>query len=65
MSTVSAFTTRNYPRQSVDVNLFAKSVNLSFMLVFKSDVIKDISSAKMSHSFKAVEVLMKHTFVTF
>ena len=39
MSTVSAFTTRNYPRQSVDVNQFAKSVNLSFMLVFESDVI--------------------------
>ena len=29
------------------------------MLELKSDVIKDVSSAKMSHSFAAVKVLMK------
>ena len=42
--------------------MFVKSVNLSFILEFKSDIIKGVSSAKMSHSFAAVEVLMKHTF---
>ena len=36
---------------------FEKSVNLSFMLEFKSDVIKDVSSAKMFPSFAAVKVL--------
>ena len=35
------------------------------MLEFKSDVIKDDSSAKMSHSFAVVKVLMKRTFFTF
>ena len=35
-----------------------KSANLSFMLEFKSDVIKDVSSTKMSHSFAAAEVLI-------
>ena len=53
---VSAFTTGNYPRQPVTVYLFVISINFSFMLEFKPDVIKDISSAKMSHSFAAVEI---------
>ena len=44
MDPVSAFTTGNYPRQPVVVYLFVKSVNLSFMLLFKSVVIKDVSS---------------------
>ena len=35
------------------------------MLEFKSDVIKDVNSAKMSHLFAAVKVLMKHTFFAF
>ena len=64
MATVSAFTTGKYPRQPV-VYLFVKSVNLSFKLGFKSDVIKDVSSAKMSHSFTALKVLMKATFFAF
>ena len=44
MDPVSAFTTGNYPRRPGVVYLFVKSVNLSFMLLFKSDVIKDVSS---------------------
>ena len=44
MDPVSTFTTGNYPRQPVVVYLFVKFVNLSFMLLFKSDVIKDVSS---------------------
>ena len=65
MGAVSAFTTGNYPRQPVVVYLFVKSVNLSFMLEFKFDVIKDVSSSKMSYSFAAVKVLMKCTFFAF
>ena len=48
-----------YPRQPVAVYLFAKSVHLSFTLEFKSDVIKDVSSANMSHLYATVEALMK------
>ena len=59
MGGVSTFWMGNYPCQPVVAYLFVKSVNLSFMLEFKSDVIKDVSSAKMSHSFAAVKVLMK------
>ena len=65
MVTVSAFTTSKYPRQAVVVYLFLKSVNLLFMLKFKSDVIKDASSANMSHSLAVVKVLMKHIFFAF
>ena len=65
MGAVSVFTTGNYHGQPFAVYLFVKSVNLFFMLEFKFDVIKDVSSAKMSHSFAAVEVLMKHTFFAF
>ena len=55
----------DYPHQPAAVYLFVKSVNLYFMLEFQSDVIKDVSSAKMSHSFAAVKVLMKRTFFAF
>ena len=65
MGAMSTFTTKNYPRQRVALYLFMESVNFSFKLEFKSDIIKDVSSAKMSHSFAAVEVLIKHTFMAF
>ena len=65
MVTVSAFTTSKYSRQAAVVCLFLKSVNLLFMLKFKSDVIKDASSANMSHSLAVVKVLMKHIFFAF
>ena len=65
MGAMSTFTTKNYSRQSVALYLFMESVNFSFKLEFKSDIIKDVSSAKMSHSFAAVEVLIKHTFMAF
>ena len=65
MGAMSTFTTKNYPRQPVALYLFMESVNFSFKLEFKSDIIKDVSSAKMSHSFAAVEVLTKHTFMAF
>ena len=48
-----------YSRQPVAVYLLAKSVDLSFTLEFKSDVIKDVSSANMSHLYATVEALMK------
>ena len=54
MGAVSPFTTGSYPRQPVVVYLFVISVNLSFMLQFKSDVMKNISSTKMPHLFAAV-----------
>ena len=50
------------PHQPVVPSLFLKYVNLSFQMEFKSDVIKDISSAKMPGSFAAVEVLIEYTF---
>ena len=59
------FYNEDYPHQTVAVYLFVKSVNLHFMFEFQSDVIKDVSSAKMSHSFAAVKVLMKRTFFAF
>ena len=65
MEDVSAFTTGNYTCQPLVVYLFVKSVTLSFILEFKSDIIKDVSSSKMSHSFAAVKVLMKRTFFAF
>ena len=65
MGAMSTFTTKNYSRQPVALYLFMESVNFSFKLKFKSDIIKDVSSAKMSHSFAAVEVLIKHTFMAF
>ena len=39
--------------------LFICLWNLSFTLEFKSDVIKDVSSANMSHLYATVEALMK------
>ena len=65
MAAVSAFMAGNYPHQPVAVYLFVKSVNLSFMLKSKSDVIKKVSYAKISHLFTVVEVLMKHTIFAF
>ena len=65
MDAVSAFTTANYPCQPLGVYLFVKSVTLSFILEFKFDIIKDVSSSKMPHSFAAVKVLMKRTFFAF
>ena len=65
MGPVSPFMTGNYLHQSVAVYLFANSVNLSFMLVSKSDVIKDVSSAKLSYSLVAAKVLMKNVFFAF
>ena len=47
MGAVSAFITRNYPYEPAAAYLCVRSVNLSFMLEFKSDVIKDVSSAKI------------------
>ena len=57
MGAVGAFRTGNYPRQPVAVYQFAISVNVSFTLEFKSDLIKSISSAKISRSLAAVERL--------
>ena len=61
MGTVSRFTMGNYHHQPVAVYLFIISVNLPFMLEFKSDFVKDITSANMSHLFAGVELLIKRT----
>ena len=55
----------NYPCQPVAVYLFVITVNFSFMLEFKPGIIKDISSAIMSHLFAAVEIITKRTFFSF
>ena len=65
LGAASTFTTRNYSRQPAVVYLFIKSVNLPFMLQLKSNFIKDVSSSNASHSFAAVQVLMKRTFFAF
>ena len=44
---------------------FVKFVNFSCMLESKSDVIKDVSSAKLYDLLVAVKVLMKHAFFAF
>ena len=49
MDSLSPFTTGNYSRQPVANYLVVISVHFSFMLEFKSYVIKDIRSAKMFH----------------
>ena len=65
MGAVSAFTTGNYPRQPAVASLFLNSVDLSFLMKVKSDIIKDINFAKMSESFATVEVLIERTFFAF
>ena len=47
------------------VSLFVESVNLSFMIESKPDVIKDVSFTKTSDSFATVEVLMLRTLFSF
>ena len=64
MDAVSTFT-GNYSHQPAVLYLFMTSVIFSLMLKFKSDIIKDVSPAKMSHSFAAGKVLMKRTFFVF
>ena len=52
MGAVRAFTTGNYPHQSAAAFLFVNFVDLSVLMDNKSDVNKDVSSAKMSESYK-------------
>ena len=65
MGTVSAFTTGNYPCQPAAASLFLNSVDLSFLMEVKSDLIKDISFAKLSESFATFEALIEHIFFAF
>ena len=65
MGVVSAFMMGNYPQQPAAAFLFLNSVDLSFLMEIKSDVIKDISFAKMSESFATVELLIEGTFFAF
>ena len=58
MGAVSTFTTWNYPRQPAAASLVVNSVDLSVLTDAKSDVNKDVSSAKMSESFTTAEVLI-------
>ena len=60
-----AFTMGNYLHHLL-LFIYFRSVHLAFMLELKSDVTKDVSFAKMSQSFTAVEVvisvLVKNSF---
>ena len=51
-----AFKARNYSRQPASGLLFVISVNLSFLMEFETDFIKDTSSAKMFDSFEPVNL---------
>ena len=51
MGAVSTFTTGNYPRQPATASLCLNSVDLSFLMEVKPDVIKDINFAKISESY--------------
>ena len=62
---VSTFTTGNYPRQPAVASMFVKILNLFFLVELNSDVIRDVSSAKMSDTFAAAQVLLKGTFFVF
>ena len=65
MGAVSAFITGNYPRQPAVSSLFVKFVNLLFLVEFISDLIKDISSAKMPDLFAVFMLLIECTFYAF
>ena len=54
MYAVSAFKAGNYPCQPAAAPLFLNSVDLSFLMEIKSDVMKDISSTKMYETFTTV-----------
>lgn len=47
MGGLSAFTTGNYLRQPDVTSLFVKLINVSFMVEFKSGLIKDVSSTEI------------------
>ena len=62
---MSTFTMGNYPHQPTAVSLFMNFVNLSFLMKFESEVMKDVSSSEMSDSFVTADVLVKRTFFAF
>ena len=51
------FYNRELPSPTCCCSSVVISVNLSFTLEFKTDLIKGVSSAKISHSVAAVEIL--------
>ena len=55
----------NYHRQAAAASLFLNSVDLSFWIEVKSDVIKDINFATVCVAFATVEVLVERTFFAF
>ena len=65
MGAVSASVKGNYHHQLAAPLLSLNSVELSFLMEVKSDVIKDFGFAKMSELFAIVEVLIKRTFFVF
>ena len=65
MSAASAFTMGNFLCQLAVAFLLLKFVNFSFLVEFKLNVLKDVSSTKMPNSFAAVQVLTERTFFAF
>ena len=55
---VNPFTTWNYPHQPAAASLFVNFVYLPVLMDTKSDINKDVNSAKMSESFAIAEVLI-------
>ena len=51
----------NYPRERTAASLFVNSVNLSFLMKFESDVIKEVSSSKISDSLATVKLSINGT----
>ena len=51
MGAASAFTTGNYPRQPVAASAFLNSLNVCFLIMLKSDVMKDVRYATSFNLF--------------
>ena len=62
---MSTFSTGNYSHQAAATSIFLNSVDLFFLMGAKSEVIKDVSSAKMPELLATVEVQIRRTFFDF
>ena len=54
MGAVNAFMVGNYPCQPAAASLFLNSVDLTFLVEVESDIIKNVSFAKLSELFATV-----------
>ena len=62
ISTAIMVMTGNYPHQPAAASSFLNSAYLSVLMNTKSDIIKDVSSAKMVELFATVAVQINPTF---